>query len=197
MRKNVDTVKKVFKRTKNDAVALVDFFLSFGEFLSGGYNFIIRKARQEDFDSVFGIYFDKESNRYLHYSGPMKRSEFKKIWETMIQRRHSYVYEKNGEVIGYISCDCKTGQCVHVAEITPIVVKRGHKGERVGYRLMRFLLRRLKEDGFKRIELMVNADNVKGIRFFRRLGFEREATIKKNTKRGRRYYDDYLMVKFF
>jgi len=194
-------VKKVYSKTKRGYLHISDLFKST---VTNTYQFIlqqvmlskIRKARKEDLDAVFKIYFDEENNQYLKYN-PMPKENFSRIWRMKVARKHTYVCEMLGDVIGLISASCSEGQEEHVAHIAPIVVRKELKGFGVAKKLMRHILRKLREDGFKRIDLTVNADNKRGIKFFRKFGFEKEAVIRKQTKRGGRYYDDYLMVKFF
>ncbi len=192
----MDVFGKPLRRTKEEMESLVEFFHEFGCFLSRGFSFLVRKARWDDLDAIFGMYFNKRNNRYLLHN-PMKRTDFKGIWKEMLARKYSFVYEEKGRIMGFISAIAKEGQERHVAHITPIVVRCECVGRGIGRRMMKHLLKMLRDDGFRRIELIVNSDNRTGLDFFRRLGFAKEATLKMGTRRGRRYYDDYLMVKFF
>ncbi|MFH1237690.1 MAG: GNAT family N-acetyltransferase [Candidatus Aenigmatarchaeota archaeon] len=194
-------VRKVLDETKKNYLKVSDLFTST---FTTTYQFIlqqvmlsnIRRAMEKDFETVLKIYFDEENNYYLNYN-PMKKEEFRKIWNDMVARKHTYVCEMLGDVIGFISASSPEGQGQHVAHITPIVVRKEFRGFGVSKKLMRYILKKLREEGFKRVDLEVNADNKRGIKFFKKFGFEREATMKKNVKKGGRYYDDYLMVKFF
>lgn len=158
---------------------------------------MIRKAEERDFKRIHQMYFSRSANRFLYYD-PIDREDFKKSWKKMLRRRYSFVYEKKGRVLGFISCIRKTGQEKHIAHISPIVVEPGSKGEGVGGEMMEFLLQKLKyQSRFKRLELVVNSDNERAIKFFRKHGFEIEAVLKKHTEREGEYFDDFLMVKFF
>jgi len=157
--------------------------------------FAIRRASEEDIDSVFEMYFHERANRFL-YLNPMGKEDFARFFERMLQRKHCYIYVRGGKVLGFISCDKHTGQEVHIAHISPIVVHSGRHGRGIGSELMRFMLARLKEEGIKRVELVVNSDNRKALRLFRKFGFRREATLKKHAKRKGAYCDDFIMVKF-
>jgi putative acetyltransferase len=49
---------------------------------------------------------------------------------------------------------------------------------------MKELIRDLAEEGVRRIELRVEADNQRAIAFYQTLGFENEGTLKKYMKRA-------------
>ena len=60
------------------------------------------------------------------------------------------------------------------------------------------LLARLEQVGVLRFELLVEADNPRGIAFYSKLGFEREGVQRKAYKRAAesQYVDEVMMVKF-
>jgi len=64
--------------------------------------------------------------------------------------------------------------------------------------MLRDVLARLELSGVLRFELQVEADNPRGVAFYRKLGFEREGVQRKAYKRAgeSEYVDEILMVKF-
>ena len=60
------------------------------------------------------------------------------------------------------------------------------------------VLLRLEHSGVLRFELLVEADNPRGIAFYRKLGFQREGIQHKAYKRASEtgYVDEVMMVKF-
>jgi putative acetyltransferase len=64
--------------------------------------------------------------------------------------------------------------------------------------MLREVLAELERGGVLRFELLVEADNARGIAFYQRLGFEREGVQRKAYKRAaeRDYVDEIMMVKF-
>ena len=50
-------------------------------------------------------------------------------------------------------------------------------------KIMQELIRDLRVDGVRRIELRVEADNKRAINFYKKLGFEAEGTLRKYMKR--------------
>jgi RimJ/RimL family protein N-acetyltransferase len=158
---------------------------------------LIRKAENKDFKEVEEMYFSDASNRFLYYD-PVDKDKFRDKWKKMLRRKYTFVCENGDDIVGFITAIRKAGQERHIAYIGPVIVKPGMKGEGIGDEMMEFLLKKLKYTSrFKRIELQVNSDNARAIRFFRKHGFEMEAILKKATERNGEYFDDFLMVKFF
>ena len=158
---------------------------------------MLRKAENKDFREVSEMYFSKSVNRFLYYD-PIDKDNFRKKWRKMLRRKYTLVCTRRGDVVGFITCMRKVGQERHIALIGPVIVKPGRKGEGIGDEMMEFLLHKLKYNSrFKRIELQVNSDNARAINFFKKHGFEMEAVLKKATERDGKFFDDFLMVKFF
>ena len=143
------------------------------------------------------MYFDRRRNQFLYFD-PMTDDEFRVFWRKMLAREYTYVYTYRREVAGFISCRRQKGKSSHSAHISPVIVKKGYLRKGIGCRLMEFLLKKLKYNSdIKRVDLEVNSDNKKAVRFFRKFGFEIEAVMKKNTMRDGELVDDFLMAKFF
>lgn len=60
-------------------------------------------------------------------------------------------------------------------------------------------LARLRAAGVKRVELFVETDNARAIRFYKRLGFEIEGTLRDFYKRASdaHYVDEHIMALLF
>jgi putative acetyltransferase len=71
-------------------------------------------------------------------------------------------------------------------------------GHGYGAAMLRDVLGQLERSGVLRFELLVEADNSRGIAFYEKLGFEREGVQRKAYKRAaeRHYVDEVMMVKF-
>lgn len=82
----------------------------------------------------------------------------------------------------------------HVGEVGLMVHPDFHnKG--IGTRLMREIVKRAKEEGFKRLELHTTADNVPMIRIAEKVGFRLEGIQKKRAYNARtcEYFDEAIM----
>ena len=64
--------------------------------------------------------------------------------------------------------------------------------------MLQDVLTRLEHSSVLRFELQVEADNPRGIAFYRKLGFEREGVQRRAYKRAAEsaYVDEVMMVKF-
>ncbi len=59
-----------------------------------------------------------------------------------------------------------------VAVLEDMIVDSSHRGEQIATRLIAYIKKYLKEDGFKRITLLTDSDNTKGQNFYKKCGFE-------------------------
>jgi putative acetyltransferase len=74
-----------------------------------------------------------------------------------------------------------------------------YHGRGLARTIMAEVLDELRATGIKRVELIVESDNPKAIRFYESLGFEIEGTLRKFYKRATedRYIDDHIMARLF
>jgi len=77
--------------------------------------------------------------------------------------------------------------------VSPQFHGRGHAAA-----MLQDVLTRLEHSGVLRFELQVEADNARGIAFYRKLGFEREGVQRRAYKRAAEstYVYEVMMVKF-
>jgi len=76
-----------------------------------------------------------------------------------------YLVKKNGEIIGIVNFNPKTGQ------ISNIGVDKGQRGKGYGRKIMLFVLSQLKESGCQRARLRVHVKNKPALRLYKSLGF--------------------------
>ncbi len=72
-----------------------------------------------------------------------------------------------------------------------------YRGKGIGKMLVDAAIERIQDE--KTIEivyLMVRADNLAAVKLYQQKGFETLATLEKDTKIGRQYFDGILMRKF-
>lgn len=114
-----------------------------------------------------------------------------------LRRRCIWVAEHDGVVRGSAGLSVvDVARCRHVASlyvaVHPEAQRRG-----IGRELMNHLVADAREQGLHRLELYVNADNVRALGLYASLGFETES-VRKDFVRNRdgTYGDDLCMVRF-
>lgn len=157
-----------------------------------------RVARKEDMASVFSIYMDESVNPYLGYD-PMELDQFAEVYSQLIQSNSFYVYETENSVAGFYKSGRYPGRASHVAYIGTFAVAPKYHGAGMAKKILENEIAQLRADGILRIEIIVESDNDKAIRFYKKMGFEHEGTLRKFYKRSSSpdYIDDYLMALVF
>jgi len=161
-------------------------------------NPVSRKATAADFQAIYDIFMDPEANPYLNAEFSDKVG-FRPIFETLLQRGNLWVYEYQGEVIGFYEIRRGQRRTAHTARLENIALKSEFAGQGFGSRLMAELLDTLRQEGIKRFDLLVEIDNPRAIHFYKKFGFDIEGTLRNYFKRANQadYVDDYLMAIIF
>jgi putative acetyltransferase len=153
-----------------------------------------REITVEDYDQVYEIYMDETVNPYVNFE-IMSKEAFRPIFNEMIDRGGLLVYELEGVVIAALVVSRFQHRLKHLAYIGAYGIRQAYQGRGIGKEIMQELIRDLWVDGVRRIELRVEADNERAIRFYKKLGFEMEGTHRKYMKREKDadYVDVHLM----
>lgn len=127
----------------------------------------------------------------------IERSVFPNPWpalaflsELRVPVSRSFVLEKSGELIGYIIYRVVKEE-MHVLNIA---IRPDWQGKGYGKRLMKWAMERERKEGVKYVTLEVRKSNIKAIRLYEKLGFQKLRVIKN-------YYmqpveDAVVMIKF-
>ena len=159
---------------------------------------MLRLATEKDCRAVYEIFMDSSVNPYIVYD-PMPIDRFTPIFTQMIDGDGLLVYEDNGRILATCKVDKRSHKLRHVAYIGNLAVRPTHQGNGIGTMIMNTVLDRLKEEGFKRIELFVAQDNERSVRFFESFGFVAEGKLRNFFTRigSKGYYDALLMAKLY
>ena len=154
-----------------------------------------RLATHQDLEAVFSIYMHEKVVPFLGYD-PMALEEFRPIYKELVDSRSFYVYEAEGRVAGFYRATRYPGRVRHVACFGTLAVDPSLHGKGIALAMLNDAIARLQADGIKRIELYVESDNAPGLRFYQKLGFEHEGTLRKFYKRAGEagYIDDHLLA---
>ncbi|MBB3175673.1 GNAT family N-acetyltransferase [Variovorax sp. Sphag1AA] len=153
-----------------------------------------RLAKPQDIDAVFSIYTHKKVAPFLTYE-PMSLDEFKGIYQELLDSGCFYVWEVEGALAGFYKASRYPGRVQHVALLGTLAVDPRCHGQGVGHAMLTDAIERLKADGVRRIELYAESDNAQALRFYRKLGFEHEGTLRQFYKRAEEphFVDEYVL----
>jgi RimJ/RimL family protein N-acetyltransferase len=154
-----------------------------------------RLATPQDIEAVFSIYMHEKVVPFLGYD-PMPLDEFRPIYRELVESRSFFIYEVDGRVAGFYRATRYPGRVSHVACFGTLAVNPSLHGKGIAHAMVSDGIARLVAEGVKRIELYVESDNAPGLRFYEKLGFEREGTLRKFYKRAGEtdYIDDHLLA---
>jgi ribosomal protein S18 acetylase RimI-like enzyme len=158
---------------------------------------MLRIARAADERPLFPIYTHELVARFLTFDG-VDAHRFSAIFKSFLESGNFFVYEVDGAIVGFCKATRLPGRSNHVAHLGPLAVSPEFHGRGYAAAMLTDVLARLERDGVLRFELQVEADNPRGIAFYRKLGFEREGLQRNAYKRAAEseYVDEVMMVKF-
>jgi len=158
---------------------------------------MLRIARASDERPLFPIYTHERVERFLTFDD-VDAQRFSGIFRHLLDSGDFFVYEVDGAIVGFCKATRLPGRSNHVAHLGPLAVSPAFHGRGHAAAMMRDVLAVLERSGVLRFELQVEADNPRGIAFYRKLGFEREGVQRKAYKRAAdsEYVDEVMMVRF-
>ncbi|MFM9923835.1 GNAT family N-acetyltransferase [Variovorax sp. H27-G14] len=157
-----------------------------------------RLATPQDIDAVFALYMHEKVIPFLGYD-PMPLQEFRPIYQGLLDSGCFHVYEVDGGIAGFYRATRYPGRVQHVACLGTLAVDPAFHGRGIALAMVSEAIDLLKASGVKRVELFAESDNAPALRFYEKLGFEREGTLRKFYKRAGEadYIDEYVMARLF
>lgn len=154
-----------------------------------------RLATETDLDQVFAIYMHARVIPFLGFD-PMPMERFRFIYQDLLQSKCFYVYEFSNRVAGFYKASRHSGRAQHVAYLSTVALDPAMHGRGIGRAMVEDAIAKLNASGVTRIELLVESDNTHAIAFYKRLGFEREGTMRKAYRRASdaHYVDEVAMA---
>ena len=148
-----------------------------------------------DFDFVYDIYMDEESNPFLTFD-PMEREVFNPIYNRLLQTNTLFIAESEGMRIGTYRLIPKENRQAHCLYLWSFGVLPAAKGKGYGYLILEEIKKNSKSYGFLRIELTVDVNNKNALHVYNKAGFEIEGRIRKSYRLAAtgQYYDEYMMA---
>jgi putative acetyltransferase len=155
-----------------------------------------RLAAPDDLAAVHAIYMHPEVVPYLGFD-PTTLEDFEPVFDALIATGSFIVAPREGMVRGFYRVNRQKGRSRHVAILETLAVAPTEKGTGFAATMINEALACMREDGIRRVELMVEADNPRAFAFYRKLGFEQEGRLRAAYKRANQsdYVDELLMAR--
>src|SRR5687767_7931840 len=97
-----------------------------------------RQAERRDFDVVYDLYMDQDSNPFLTYD-PMGKADFQKIFDSLLPTATLYVAASRNEVIATWRLIPKTDRQQHTVYLGGFSIKSSWKGKGIGTRVLQHI----------------------------------------------------------
>ncbi len=158
---------------------------------------IRRPAAPDDLGAVHAIYMHAEVVPYLGID-PVPLDGFRPVFDALLATGSFFVAPLDGSVRGFYRVTRHAGRARHAAALETLAIAPAAKGSGFARAMIEEALDCMRAEGILRVELMVEADNPRGIAFYRKLGFEQEGVLMRAYKRAsdRDYVDEILMAKW-
>lgn len=168
--------------------------------LRDGTKVILRELTSEDRDALLAFFdnISKEDAKFLKHDIRDKKLINSWVDELNYARTLPIIAEKNGVIIGDASLDLATNRTKHVGRVS-VTVHRDYRGKGLGKELMRFIEEIAETKlGISKLYTELVSSDIRAIRFFENLGFEREAVLKEHfITDDAVVYDLVVMSKFY
>ena len=153
-----------------------------------------RLATREDFAAVYAIYTHPQVAPYLGYD-PMAEEDFEPVFAGLLASGAFFVALREDQVRGFYRVNRQKGRSRHVVILETLAVSPAEHGTGFALGMVNEALAFMRADGILRVELMVEADNPRGVAFYRKLGFQQEGRLRAAYKRaGDADYVDELLI---
>jgi RimJ/RimL family protein N-acetyltransferase len=155
-----------------------------------------RLATLADLDAVYSIYMDESVVPYLGFD-PMSRADFVVVMSDLVESKSFYVVVSDGEVQGFYRVARNKGRSQHSAYLGTFAVAPKARATGLARSIIETAISRLHAEGVTRIELTLEEDNVRALKFYTKLGFELEGTMRSAYKRASdsHFLNELLMSK--
>ena len=124
--------------------------------------------------------------------GLASEENFTKIFAQFVDEL--LLYKKNDEILGLIGITKLPYRSSHVAYIHKLAINPNSQNKGIGSKIFNQVISDLKKDGISRIELKVESDNHNAIKFYKKIGFQIEGTLKNYFNREGQMIDEHLMA---
>jgi putative acetyltransferase len=153
-----------------------------------------RPATADDFGFIYRLYMHPDINPWLLYE-QMGKEEFKAIFNELASRAQLFIFQFEAEDAGMFKLVPMKHRNSHIVYLGGVALDPAFKGRGLGELMLREVVEKVKDQGYKRIELTVATFNGNAISLYEKIGFRNEGRLKDYTylKSEDRYIDEYVM----
>lgn len=128
----------------------------------------------------------------------MDLEAFRPVFNSLLATGAFYVVEREGRIAGFYRIMQFEGRARHVAQLGTLAVDPEFQGSGLAREMVAGAIEQVTALGVRRVELQVEADNARGLAFYRKLGFEQEGVQQRAYRRSGegKDVDEILMVRF-
>jgi putative acetyltransferase len=142
-----------------------------------------RLAATSDLESTHRICMHPAVIPFLSFE-PMSVGEFAPIFAGLLESQHFFIFEQGSSIGGFAHVSRHPGRSHHTAFISTLAVDPLLHSTGFAREMMTRILSDLECDAVRRVELVVEADNPRAIRFYERMGFLIEGTMRGSYRRA-------------
>ena len=156
-----------------------------------------RPASRADLAAIHSIYMHPEVVPFLGHD-PAPLEEFEPVFTGLLETGAFFVALRDGIVRGFYRVNRQKGRSRHVAALETLAVAPQEHGSGFARAMIDEAIELMRAEGILRVELMVEADNPRGIAFYRKLDFEQEGRLRNAYKRAHQpeYVDELLLARW-
>ena len=156
----------------------------------------VRLATMADMTQIHNIVMEPSINRFLNFE-IMSEKEFTPIFQELLESGQFYVFEDNNTILAMCVVSRQKRRANHVVSLGTLATHLNYQRMGVASQFLNQLFELLKQQGVRRVDLCVEADNEIGQSFYKNLGFDCEGILKAYYKRPdeNHYIDEHLMAK--
>lgn len=130
--------------------------------------------------------------RSYEYEKSFKSEEWIRILKTK-GYLFAFVDDKVVGMIGYNYSNMK--KVKHIADIIGVYVEKDFRNLKLGYKLFKEILKKIKSENFKKIKVGVNTKQIPALKLYQKFGFNIVAKFEKELKVNNSYYDEFVLEK--
>jgi putative acetyltransferase len=142
-----------------------------------------RLISMDDRDVLHHVYMDAENNPFLSYE-PMAVVDFHPIFEKLLRAACTYLLVDGIQVVGTFALRIQDHRSSHVATLGSFAMHPAFRGRGFGARAMDEIVTLARSNGVRRLELLVETDNARALRFYEKHGFVREGILRAAFRRA-------------